>query len=146
LIKPEFWSVDPYARIYPISFGYKLPMTMLGSQVSEVIESRNPRFPSGSHVLAYTGWRELAVVKHLIYYMVNTSTPSWLQNYTNIYFKTLNCPEVKKEFGGKCSNISIMARAITSYQPRSRNMTLVFTRRWTPTLSMIPMAKVFFHS
>jgi len=62
LIKPEFWSVDPYARIYPISFGYKLPMTMLGSQVSKVIESRNPRFPSGSHVLAYTGWREMAVV------------------------------------------------------------------------------------
>ena len=30
LLKPEFWSVDPYARIYPISFGYKLPMTMLG--------------------------------------------------------------------------------------------------------------------
>jgi len=62
LIKPEFWSVDPYARIYPISFGYKLPMTMLGSQVSKVIESRNPRFPSGTHVLAYTGWREMAVV------------------------------------------------------------------------------------
>ena len=31
--RPEFWSVDPYARIYPISFGFKLPMTMLGSQV-----------------------------------------------------------------------------------------------------------------
>merc|ERR1712172_59398 len=62
LIKPEFWSVDPYARIYPISFGYKMPMTMLGSQVSEVLESRNPKFPTGSHVLAYTGWRELAVV------------------------------------------------------------------------------------
>ena len=30
LLKPEFWSVDPYARIYPVSFGYKLPMTMLG--------------------------------------------------------------------------------------------------------------------
>ena len=30
LLQPEFWSVDPYARIYPISFGYKLPMTMLG--------------------------------------------------------------------------------------------------------------------
>lgn len=62
LIKPEFWSVDPYARIYPISFGFKLPMTMLGSQVSEVLESRNPRFPPGSYVVAYTGWRELAVV------------------------------------------------------------------------------------
>ena len=33
IIRPEFWSVDPYARIYPISFGYKMPMTMLGSQV-----------------------------------------------------------------------------------------------------------------
>ena len=33
IIRPEFWSVDPYARIYPISFGFKLPMTMLGSQV-----------------------------------------------------------------------------------------------------------------
>ena len=91
IIRPEFWSVDPYARIYPISFGYKMPMTMLGSQVimmrmmincynshdsdgdnhdhddgqvSEVLESRNSKFPPGSHVLAYTGWRELAVVPH----------------------------------------------------------------------------------
>ena len=47
LIKPEFWSVDPYARIYPISFGYKLPMTMLGSQVAQVLESRNPKYPVG---------------------------------------------------------------------------------------------------
>ena len=31
-------------------------------QVSEVLESRNPRFPPGSYVVAYTGWRELAVV------------------------------------------------------------------------------------
>jgi len=62
LLKPEFWSVDPYARIYPISFGYKLPMTMLGSQVAEVVESKNPRYPEGSHVVAYTGWRDLSVV------------------------------------------------------------------------------------
>ena len=33
-------------------------------QVSEVLESRNPKFPPGSHVVAYTGWRELAVVHH----------------------------------------------------------------------------------
>ena len=33
-------------------------------QVSEVLESRNPNFPPGSHVVAYTGWRELAVVHH----------------------------------------------------------------------------------
>ena len=37
VIRPEFWSVDPYARIYPISFGFKLPMTMLGSQVFMMI-------------------------------------------------------------------------------------------------------------
>ena len=47
LLKPEFWSVDPYARVYPISFGYKLPITMLGSQVAEVLESRNPKYPVG---------------------------------------------------------------------------------------------------
>jgi len=62
LVKPEFWSVDPYARIYAIAFGYKLPMTMLGSQVAKVLESKNPKFPVGSHVIAYTGWREVAVV------------------------------------------------------------------------------------
>jgi len=62
LLKPEFWSVDPYARIYPISFGYKMPMTMLGSQVAQVLESRNSRFPVGSHVVTYTGWRDVSVV------------------------------------------------------------------------------------
>ena len=61
LLKPEFWSVDPYARVYPRSFGYKLPITMLGSQVAEVLESRNSRYPVGSHVLSYTGWREVSV-------------------------------------------------------------------------------------
>ena len=61
LLKPEFWSVDPYARVYPRSFGYKLPMTMLGSQVAEVLESRNPKYPVGSHVLSYTGWREVSI-------------------------------------------------------------------------------------
>ena len=62
LIKPEYWSVDPYARIYPASFGFKLPMTMLGSQVSRVLASRHPRYPADSHVLAYTGWREVAAL------------------------------------------------------------------------------------
>merc|ERR1711892_420604 len=59
LVKPEFWSVDPYARIYAIAFGYKLPMTMLGSQVAKVLESKNPKFPVGSHVIAYAGGRLL---------------------------------------------------------------------------------------
>ena len=36
LLKPEFWSVDPYARVYPRAFGYKLPITMLGSQVGDI--------------------------------------------------------------------------------------------------------------
>jgi len=61
MLKPEFWSVDPYARIYPISFGYKLPMTMLGSQVALVLESKNRKYPVGSYVVTYTGWREISV-------------------------------------------------------------------------------------
>ena len=61
MLKPECWSVDPYARVYPISFGYKLPMTMLGSQVAEVLESKNSKYPVGSHVVTYSGWREISV-------------------------------------------------------------------------------------
>lgn len=62
LTEARFWSVDPYARVYPLAFGFKLPMTMLGSQVAEVIESKNPRFPVGCLVVAYTGWRDRHVV------------------------------------------------------------------------------------
>ena len=62
MLKPEFWSVDPYARIYPISFGYKMPMTMLGSQVAQVLESKNSKYPEGSHVVTYTGWRDVSIV------------------------------------------------------------------------------------
>ena len=42
LLKPEFWSVDPYARVYPRAFGYKLPITMLGSQVGDIQHSHWP--------------------------------------------------------------------------------------------------------
>ena len=102
-LRPEFWSVDPYARIYPISFGYKLPMTMLGSQVtsdfsailnchhsgqvSEVVDSRNPLHPVGSHVLAYTGWKELAVVGLLVsgsYKEIYNSWNSWNLPYNSL--------------------------------------------------------------
>ena len=82
LIKPEFWSVDPYARIYPISFGYKLPMTMLGSHVSEVLESRNPQFPTGSHVISYTGWRDVSVVDPEGHYDTYGSGPTALPKVT----------------------------------------------------------------
>ena len=41
---------------------FKLPMKMLGSQVGELVESRNAAYPVGSCVVAYTGWKELAVV------------------------------------------------------------------------------------
>lgn len=37
LVQPEFWSVDPYARVYPRAYGYTLPVTMLGSQVCPVL-------------------------------------------------------------------------------------------------------------
>lgn len=37
-------------------------MNLIGSQVAEVVESRNSKYPVGSHVVAYTGWREMAVI------------------------------------------------------------------------------------
>ena len=85
LLKPEFWSVDPYARIYPISFGYKLPMTMLGSQVAEVVESRNSKYPVGSHVVAYTGWREMAVIDPDAHYDTYGKGPTALPKVSPAY-------------------------------------------------------------
>ncbi|CAG7823438.1 unnamed protein product [Allacma fusca] len=34
---------------------------MVGSQIAEVLKSRHPRFPEGSKVVAYVGWRDLTI-------------------------------------------------------------------------------------
>lgn len=55
LLKAVFLSVDPYMR--PFSRArMKEGDVMIGTQVATVIQSKNPVFPSGSHVVARSGW------------------------------------------------------------------------------------------
>ena len=60
-----YLSVDPYmrgrmstARSY--AEGAKLGEPMVGSTISEVIESKNPRYRAGDFVLGFDGWQEYA--------------------------------------------------------------------------------------
>lgn len=56
LLEAVFLSVDPYMRPYS-RMTMKEGDVMIGSQVAKVIQSRNPTFPVGSHVVAMCGWR-----------------------------------------------------------------------------------------
>ncbi|XP_034061117.1 prostaglandin reductase 1-like [Gymnodraco acuticeps] len=60
LLEAVFLSVDPYMR--PFS---RVRMNegdvMIGTQVAKVIQSNNPAFPVGSHVVGRCGWRSHTV-------------------------------------------------------------------------------------
>ena len=65
LRKTIYLSVDPYmrgrmstARSY--AEPAKLGEPMVGSTISEVVESKNPRFRSGDYVLGFDGWQAYA--------------------------------------------------------------------------------------
>ncbi|XP_046982371.1 prostaglandin reductase 1-like [Schistocerca americana] len=60
LCEAEYISVDPYQRAY--SQRHKVGATMLGSQVSRIVESRSPDYPVGRHVVGYWGWCDRTVV------------------------------------------------------------------------------------
>ncbi|CAB1421447.1 unnamed protein product [Pleuronectes platessa] len=56
LLEAVFLSVDPYMR--PFSrVRMKEGEVMIGTQVAKVIQSKNPAFPVGSHVVGRCGWR-----------------------------------------------------------------------------------------
>lgn len=56
LLEAVFLSVDPYMR--PFSrVRMKEGDVMIGTQVAKVIQSKNPAFPVGSHVVGRGGWR-----------------------------------------------------------------------------------------
>ena len=66
LRRTRYLSLDPYMRgrmsdapsyATPVAVG----ATMVGHTVSEVIESRNPRFSPGDIVAGYDGWQQFAV-------------------------------------------------------------------------------------
>ena len=55
----RYISVDPYQR--PYSAMMTPPLTMIGSSVATIEESRPPDFPVGAHVIIYAGWVERGV-------------------------------------------------------------------------------------
>ncbi|XP_067214881.1 prostaglandin reductase 1 [Linepithema humile] len=60
LVEAEYLSVDPYMRLsinkYPIG------MTMIGTQVAKIIESKNPDYPVGKRIVGSLGWRTHTIV------------------------------------------------------------------------------------
>ncbi|XP_069819471.1 prostaglandin reductase 1-like [Dendropsophus ebraccatus] len=55
LLESEFLSVDPFMRPYSRRV-LKEGDVMMGSQVARVVESKNPGFAVGDHVVARSGW------------------------------------------------------------------------------------------
>ncbi|EFX71508.1 hypothetical protein DAPPUDRAFT_308833 [Daphnia pulex] len=60
LCEALYLSVDPYMR--PYSLGWPLGTTMKGGQVAKVVESKNDKFPIGSLLVGYLGWRTHTVI------------------------------------------------------------------------------------
>ncbi|XP_060730928.1 prostaglandin reductase 1 isoform X1 [Tachysurus vachellii] len=56
LLEAVFLSVDPYMRPYS-RVRMQPGDVMIGTQVAKVIQSKNPAFPEGSHVVGRCGWR-----------------------------------------------------------------------------------------
>ncbi|XP_060093146.1 prostaglandin reductase 1 [Heteronotia binoei] len=55
LLESVFFSVDPYMRPYSKTM-MKEGDIMIGSQVAKVLESKDPKFPVGTYVVASAGW------------------------------------------------------------------------------------------
>ncbi|XP_028285327.1 prostaglandin reductase 1-like [Parambassis ranga] len=60
LLEAVFLSVDPYMRPFSRVRMHEGDV-MIGTQVAKVIQSKNPAFPVGSHVVSRCGWRTHAV-------------------------------------------------------------------------------------
>lgn len=60
LVEAEYFSVDPYMRPYVQRF--PVGITMIGSQIAKIVESKCPNFPVGKRIIAYLGWRTHTIV------------------------------------------------------------------------------------
>ncbi|XP_072386095.1 prostaglandin reductase 1-like [Diabrotica undecimpunctata] len=56
LAEAVYLSVDPYMRAKASSWSM-VGKTMTGSQVAKILESKNPKFPPGKHVVGNFGWQ-----------------------------------------------------------------------------------------
>ncbi|XP_026208730.1 prostaglandin reductase 1-like [Anabas testudineus] len=76
LLEAVFVSVDPYMRTFS-KFSMKEGDVMIGAQVAKVIQSNNPSFSVGTHVVASCGWRTHTVCDGTGLFPV---TPDWPQD------------------------------------------------------------------
>ncbi|KAG7212608.1 hypothetical protein KM043_012899 [Ampulex compressa] len=60
LVEAEYFSVDPYMR--PYIQRHPIGITMIGSQIAKIIESKNPNYPTGRRIVAYLGWCTHSIV------------------------------------------------------------------------------------
>jgi NADPH-dependent curcumin reductase CurA len=68
LVRHHYLSLDPYMRMrMNDGKSYAAPQAidavMVGGTVGEVVESRNPKFAAGDHVVGGGGWQQYAVVE-----------------------------------------------------------------------------------
>jgi len=59
LCEAVWFSVDPYMR--PYSANFPTGITMIGTQVARVIESRHPEYEVGIHVMGHFGWQTITI-------------------------------------------------------------------------------------
>ena len=57
VVRNAYMSVDPYMR-GQMRMNWKPGMPLVGGAVGEVVASKHPDFPEGSHVNSNWGWRE----------------------------------------------------------------------------------------
>ncbi|CAG2197281.1 LTB4DH [Mytilus edulis] len=62
LIEALYLSVDPYMRI--VLTESHIGGTMIGEQISRVVDSRDEHYPVGTFVRNFAGWRHKTIIKH----------------------------------------------------------------------------------
>ncbi|XP_011870865.1 PREDICTED: prostaglandin reductase 1-like isoform X1 [Vollenhovia emeryi] len=82
LAEAEYLSVDPYMRPYLQKF--PVGITMIGSQVAKIVESKNPDFPVGKRIVGNLGWRTHTIVKPNTVDAAFESTPYILPDLGNL--------------------------------------------------------------
>ncbi|KAM3590440.1 uncharacterized protein V6R79_009593 [Siganus canaliculatus] len=96
MVEAIFLSVDPYMRPFSDLF-MKEGQVMIGTQVAKVIQTKNPKFPVGSYVVADCGWRSHAVCEEKILLPL---LPNWPKDIPmSLALGTIGMPGLTALFG-----------------------------------------------
>ncbi|KYQ57273.1 Prostaglandin reductase 1 [Trachymyrmex zeteki] len=115
LTEAEYFSVDPYMK--PYVKRYPLGITMIGTQIAKIVESKNPAFPVGKRIVGNMGWRTHTIVNPKFKDLVFQEHPYLLPDIGDLpsntaYFGLL---EICKPKSGETIVISGAAGAVGSH-------------------------------